>query len=205
MLPLIGLIPLLPLVGFLVCGLFGKRLPKGAVAGVACGSVLLAFLLSVGAVVHLVGTAPERVLEARATAHSVSPTSADEALALARSYTVSYWTWLPAMHLEEEPDPDTGRQLEGHETGARTHLDPEEWPDSWAVPAGVRPDFQVDFGFLLDPLSAVMILVITGVGFLIHVYSIGYMAHDAGFARYFSYLNLFTAMMLTLVLGSNSW
>ncbi|MBI5418832.1 MAG: NADH-quinone oxidoreductase subunit L [Deltaproteobacteria bacterium] len=55
----------------------------------------------------------------------------------------------------------------------------------------------------LDPLSAVMILVVTGVGFLIHVYSVGYMSHEKAFARYFVYLNLFTFAMLTLVLGSN--
>jgi NADH-quinone oxidoreductase subunit L len=58
-------------------------------------------------------------------------------------------------------------------------------------------------GFLLDPLSAVMILVVTGVGFLIHVYSIGYMGKDPGYSRYFSYLNLFTFAMLLLVLGDN--
>jgi NADH-quinone oxidoreductase subunit L len=63
--------------------------------------------------------------------------------------------------------------------------------------------FEVEFSFLLDPLSAVMILVVTGVGFLIHVYSIGYMSHDPGYGRYFSYLNLFTFSMLVLVLGGN--
>src|SRR5262245_46029964 len=64
-------------------------------------------------------------------------------------------------------------------------------------------DFQVDVGFLLDPLSSVMILVVTGVGFLIHVYSIGYMAHDHSFRRFFLYLNLFMFAMLTLVLANN--
>ncbi|MFQ5606995.1 MAG: NADH-quinone oxidoreductase subunit L [Candidatus Zixiibacteriota bacterium] len=63
--------------------------------------------------------------------------------------------------------------------------------------------FSADFSFLLDPLSAVMILVVSGVGFLIHVYSIGYMSHDPGYGRYFSYLNLFTFSMLTLVLAGN--
>ena len=57
--------------------------------------------------------------------------------------------------------------------------------------------------FQLDPLSSVMILVVTGVGFLIHVYSVGYMSHEKAFARYFVYLNLFTFAMLLLVLGSN--
>jgi NADH-quinone oxidoreductase subunit L len=64
-------------------------------------------------------------------------------------------------------------------------------------------DFSADVGYLLDPLSAVMVLVVTGVGFLIHVYSTGYMAHDPGFRRFFLYLNLFMFAMLTLVLADN--
>ena len=55
----------------------------------------------------------------------------------------------------------------------------------------------------VDPLSSVMVLFVTFVGFLIHVYSIGYMGHDPGYARYMSYLNLFMFAMLTLVLGAN--
>ncbi|MCB9530266.1 MAG: NADH-quinone oxidoreductase subunit L [Myxococcales bacterium] len=61
----------------------------------------------------------------------------------------------------------------------------------------------VDFGFALDPLSSVMILIITGVGTLIHIYSAGYMWEDPGFARYFAYLNFFCFAMLCLVLGDN--
>jgi NADH-quinone oxidoreductase subunit L len=61
----------------------------------------------------------------------------------------------------------------------------------------------IDFALRVDALSAVMILIVTGVGFLIHVYSVGYMAHDEDFARFFTYLNLFTASMLLLVLGEN--
>jgi NADH-quinone oxidoreductase subunit L len=62
---------------------------------------------------------------------------------------------------------------------------------------------QVDVAFRIDALSAIMVAVVSGVGFLIHVYSIGYMADDAGYARYFTYLNLFTLAMLTLVLADN--
>jgi NADH-quinone oxidoreductase subunit L len=58
-------------------------------------------------------------------------------------------------------------------------------------------------GILLDPLSAVMLLVVTGVGFLIHIYSIGYMAHEGGYYRFFGYMNLFMFSMLTLVLADN--
>jgi NADH-quinone oxidoreductase subunit L len=64
-------------------------------------------------------------------------------------------------------------------------------------------DFSADVSFMLDPLSSVMVLVVTGVGFLIHVYSIGYMAHDPSFRRFFMYLNLFMFAMLTLVLADN--
>jgi NADH-quinone oxidoreductase subunit L len=62
---------------------------------------------------------------------------------------------------------------------------------------------RIDFAFLIDPLSAIMLFVVTFVGFLIHVYSVGYMAHEEGYQRYFSYLNLFMAAMLTLILGNN--
>jgi NADH-quinone oxidoreductase subunit L len=62
---------------------------------------------------------------------------------------------------------------------------------------------QVDFSLLLDPLSMVMTLIITGVGFLIHVFSIGYMKEDPGYPRYMAYLNLFVFFMLTLVLGAS--
>ncbi len=64
-------------------------------------------------------------------------------------------------------------------------------------------DFQVNFALYLDQLSLVMMLVVTGVGFVIHVYSAGYMAHEGGYYRYFSYLNLFMFFMLTLVLANN--
>ena len=66
-------------------------------------------------------------------------------------------------------------------------------------------DFQIPLGLRLDPLSALMILVVTGIGFLIHVYSTAYMIEEESYeyARYFAYLNLFAAFMLLLVLGDN--
>jgi NADH-quinone oxidoreductase subunit L len=63
--------------------------------------------------------------------------------------------------------------------------------------------FSAPFGFYLDQLSMVMVLVVTGVGFLIHIYSVGYMAHEGGYYRFFSYLNLFMFFMLMLVLANN--
>ncbi len=135
---LIWLIPVMPLVGFLLNGFFGKRLPKAGVNAVACGSVFISFLLAVNALIQLL-----RLPEAE------------------RSFELVLFEW---------------------------------------IPAGV---FSAEMGFLLDPLSAVMILVVTGVGFLIHVYSIGYMAHDPEYARFFTYMNLFTGAMLLLVLANN--
>jgi NADH-quinone oxidoreductase subunit L len=64
-------------------------------------------------------------------------------------------------------------------------------------------EFHANFGFLLDHLSGLMILIVTGVGFLIHIYSTGYMHDDTGFYRFFAYLNLFMFSMLTLVLANN--
>lgn len=64
-------------------------------------------------------------------------------------------------------------------------------------------DLRVDFGLLFDPLAAVFVLLITGVGFLIHLYAVEYMAHDPGRRRFFAYFNLFVAAMLLLVLGNN--
>ncbi len=68
------------------------------------------------------------------------------------------------------------------------------------IPAG---SFHANIAYMLDPLSAVMILVVSGVGFVIHIYSVGYMHHDPCFGRYFTYMNLFTFAMLTLVLADN--
>jgi NADH-quinone oxidoreductase subunit L len=73
------------------------------------------------------------------------------------------------------------------------------------VDPGGRAAIAVPWGLLVDRLSGTMLLIVTGVGFLIHLYSVGYMSHedDAGYARFFTYLNLFIAAMLTLVMGDN--
>ena len=156
MLSLFFLIPLLPFAGALVNGLLGRRFSERTVAGIAVGSVLLAFLLSLGSVLQL-ATGLEEFAE-NAPAHAT------------------------AVDLE----------------GRRVELTLGTW-----VSGGPEGSLVLDWGFTLDPLSAVMILVVTGVGLLIHVYSFGYMHGDAGFSRYFTYLNLFTGMMLTLVLGAS--
>jgi NADH-quinone oxidoreductase subunit L len=69
--------------------------------------------------------------------------------------------------------------------------------------SGKTAEFKAEAGFLLDPLSAVWLLFVTGVGMLIHIYSTGYMKHDGGYYRFMGYMNLFMFSMLTLILGNN--
>jgi NADH-quinone oxidoreductase subunit L len=147
-LDLIWLIPLFPVAGFIINGLFGKRMPKSAVGTIAAGAVLISFILAVGAVYQL-SQLPEHE----------------------RSHEVKVYEWINA--------------------------------GSAVTTGGQATRFVVDWGFLLDPLSSVMVLVVTGIGFLIHVYSTGYMWEEDGFYRFFAYLNLFMFSMLTLILGSN--
>ncbi len=77
------------------------------------------------------------------------------------------------------------------------------------IPAGMGhvgsliANFSIDFAFRIDPLSSTMLMIVTWIGFLIHVYATGYMAHETGYTRFFTYLNLFMFMMLLLVLGAN--
>src|SRR6266704_6077233 len=81
----------------------------------------------------------------------------------------------------------------GSDTGHLTYLKHD----------GTPAPFQADAGFLLDPLSSIWLLFVTGVGMLIHIYSTGYMAHEGGYYRFFGYLNLLMFSMLTLILGNN--
>jgi NADH-quinone oxidoreductase subunit L len=134
------LIPALPLAGFLINGLVGRRLPKALVTTVALLTPLGAFAVVLGNAFGTFGGAP--------------------AATLPLVETFGSWLNVGTLH--------------------------------------------IDFSFVLDQLSLVMLLVVTGVGFLIHIYSVGYMAHDEGYARYFSYLNLFLFFMTTLVLAGNA-
>jgi len=74
---------------------------------------------------------------------------------------------------------------------------------NYVTKGGSQASFQADAGFLLDPLSSIWLLFVTGVGMLIHIYSTGYMAHEGGYYRFFGYLNLFMFSMLTLILANN--
>ena len=74
---------------------------------------------------------------------------------------------------------------------------------NYVTHSGAQANFKADAGFLLDPLSSIWLLFVTGVGMLIHIYSTGYMAHEGGYYRFFGYLNLFMFSMLTLILANN--
>src|SRR5947208_9889815 len=129
------LIPVLPLIGAALNGLFGKRLTRQAVASAALAFSGAAFGLAL--------------------------------------FVAARFSTLELPHVETVA----------------------QW-----IRAG---NFRADFAFYLDQLSLVMLLVVTGVGFLIHIYSVGYMWEEGGFYRFFSYLNLFMFFMLTLVLANN--
>lgn len=141
------LVPLLPLIGFLLLGFFGKKMSKGLVGLIACTTVGIGFILSCGMFGQLFGD------EAVGEIFQVGKGNP--------SYTIHLFSWIHAGN------------------------------------------FSADFDFLIDPLSVIFLLIITGVGFLIHIYSIGYMHDDPAFSRFFSYLNLFIFFMLLLVLGDN--
>ncbi|MES2560429.1 MAG: NADH-quinone oxidoreductase subunit L [Bacteroidota bacterium] len=128
------LIPLLPLIGFLINGLFGKYIPKALASWLATLVILGSFICSVFVFMNLDA---------------------------AGSVTIDLFQWIAFSKVN------------------------------------------IGFSFLIDPLTVVMLLVITGIGFLIHLYSIGYMHDDEGVTRFFTYLNLFIFFMLLLVMGSN--
>ncbi len=134
-----ALIPLFPLVGFLITGLFGKKLKSEKLVGtIASAAILASFAIAVSVFMGLMARPAEE-----------------------RSVVVPIYSWIA--------------------TGS----------------------FSVDIAYQFDQLSILFTLIITGIGFLIHVYSIGYMHGDKSFPRFFAYLNLFVFMMLNLVLSSN--
>jgi NADH-quinone oxidoreductase subunit L len=152
----IWLIPLLPAVGATIMFFFGRKLQKATVSAVCVGTIVLAFLMSCGAVWQY-------------TAWSSTPEHFHQ------PYQTILYTWL------------------GTDTG---HM-------NYTTHDGSQAAFQADAGFLLDPLSSIWLLFVTGVGMLIHIYSTGYMAHEGGYYRFFGYLNLFMFSMLTLILANN--
>ena len=91
----------------------------------------------------------------------------------------------------------------GYETILYTWLGSGTGHSTYTTQLGGQAEFRADAGFLLDPLSSIWLLFVTGVGMLIHIYSTGYMAHEGGYYRFFGYLNLFMFSMLTLILANN--
>ncbi|MEI7724305.1 MAG: NADH-quinone oxidoreductase subunit L [Bacteroidota bacterium] len=138
---IVSLIPLLPLLGFLVLGLGFRTIPKKIASLIGPGTILVSFILSI---ITFIST----------SAHQHIST-------LSHQHIIQLFPWI--------------------------HLGPLDIP----------------FSFLIDPLSCLMLLVVTGVGFIIHVYSVGYMKDDPGYNRFFAYMNLFVFSMLLLVLGAN--
>ena len=133
---LVWLVPLIPLLGFVINGLGRNTLSKNLIGFIGSSVIFLSFVLSVAIFLALGADA-------------------------SKSHEVFLFDWISAGQLH------------------------------------------IPLSFLVDPLSSLMLLIITGVGFLIHVYSAGYMHDDEGFGKFFSYLNLFIFFMLLLVLGSN--
>ncbi|MEJ2111345.1 MAG: NADH-quinone oxidoreductase subunit L, partial [Acidobacteriota bacterium] len=138
MIDYLWLIPLFPLLGSAINGLFGKKLPRPIISAIACGASGIAFILAIVSFFDLLKLAPDE-----------------------RHVVTTCFTWIASG------------------------------------------DFIAKAEFLLDPLSAVMLLVVTGVGFVIHIYSTGYMHGEGGYYRFFAYLNLFLFSMLVLITAGN--
>lgn len=93
--------------------------------------------------------------------------------------------------------------LPHYEKVAYTWLGDDSGQLVYPMHGGKTAEFKAEAGFLLDPLSSIWLLFVTGIGMLIHIYSVGYMGHEGGYYRFFGYLNLFMFSMLTLILGNN--
>jgi NADH-quinone oxidoreductase subunit L len=113
------------------------------------------------------------------------------AFLMACGAVLQYTNWAPAH--DHQPYQTILYTWLGTDTG---HL-------NYITQNGTQAPLQADAGFLLDPLSSIWLLFVTGVGMLIHIYSVGYMAHEGGYYRFFGYLNLFMFSMLTLILANN--
>src|SRR6185369_13409877 len=163
----IWLVPLLPLVGAAINGIFGRwfRFPEKLIGGIAVGSVALSFLISLTAV-YAYGFGSEQQWP--------NPYVS----------TQTAFTWIAggAVHQRQAPQAEGETQTK---TAARGSL------------------LNIEWSYQLDPLSAIFMLVVTGVGLCIFVFATGYMHGETGFYRFFAYMGLFMFAMLVLVMGSN--
>ncbi len=166
----LGWIVLLPLLGAIINGIWGKQLGRQGVHIAAIGVMVTSFLLSVLAFVALLksGHSPAEAAEAAGAAgeHAAHAAHVNRSLSFVPSVAGQVWEW-------------------------------------FAAPTGPTSAEMIRVRYVLDPLSGVMLLVVTGVGLLIHIYSAGYMSHDKSYARFFAYLNLFVFAMLNLILGDS--
>ncbi|HEX8921590.1 MAG TPA: NADH-quinone oxidoreductase subunit L, partial [Pyrinomonadaceae bacterium] len=193
----IWLVPLLPLAGAAINGLLGRkfRFSEKLVGGIAVGSVALAFLLSVLAVWSYGFSSDARWPQPYLTSEDGG----------------FRYTWIPGGAVEitqgqvERRNANLDEQLREavakgeHKPGeARLYGAAQEPPRT-----GRGSVLDVEWSYQLDPLSAIFMLIITGVGLCIFVFATGYMHGDTGFYRFFAYLGLFMFSMLVLVMGSN--
>src|SRR6202048_3893677 len=129
----------------------------------------------------------------KATVSAVCAGPTVRAFAIAGGAVRQYTAWSPQPSHFHRPYQTVLYTWLGSDTGNLTYR----------LHDGSTAPFQADAGFLLDPLSSIWLLFVTGVGMLIHIYSTGYMAHEGGYYRFFGYLNLFMFSMLTLILANN--
>ncbi|MFN2515686.1 MAG: NADH-quinone oxidoreductase subunit L [Pyrinomonadaceae bacterium] len=190
----IWLVPLLPLVGAAINGLFGRkfRFSEKLIGGIAVGSIALAFLITVAAVYSYAFSS-----------HAIWPhayvTSQDGAFR---------FSWIPggAVRLTQGSHERLEIKLHEEAENKRAALPPEEKHEPILVGAGEEQTgsvLDVEWSYQLDALSSIFMLIVTGVGLCIFVFATGYMHGDPGFYRFFAYMGLFMFSMLVLVMGSN--
>ena len=210
----IWLVPLLPLLGAAINGLLGRRFrfSERVVGSIAVGSVALAFLISVAAVYSYGFGGERRWPKAYVTSEE-------------GGFPYS-WRWMQGGALEiTQGTPERAGIVGGGHTNdlaaraneaeaqrgnaATLSNDPAGLAElaardkAWNEHTGRGALLDVEWSYQLDPLSAIFMLIVTGVGLCIFVFATGYMHGDAGFYRFFAYLGLFMFMMLVLVMGSN--
>jgi len=174
----IWLVPLLPLVGAAINGIFGRwfRFPEKLIGGIAVGSVALSFLISVAAI-YSYGFGSNAVWP--------NPYVSTQAV----------FTWIPGGAVRTT----LGQGAQG--SNQVTTIWVANQPVAVSSPRSSL--LNIEWSYQLDPLSAVFMLIVTGVGLCIFVFATGYMHGDTGFYRFFAYMGLFMFSMLVLVMGSN--
>ncbi|HYY43400.1 MAG TPA: hypothetical protein VE775_11755, partial [Pyrinomonadaceae bacterium] len=204
---LLWLIPLLPLAGAAINGLLGRkfRFSERLVAVVAVGSVALAFVAALTVVVRYTSSpawpAPYVTSQDGASFTWIAggATEITQGQKERAGADAAHGAALRATTAESGTSATYGTSTNTNEVGgpvASPTVPPPASPARGSV-------LNIEWSYQLDPLSAIFILIITGVGLCIFVFATGYMHGDAGFYRFFAYMGLFMFMMLVLVLGSN--